>query len=331
MDAIVNDMTQLFSSVTSELRLINSNWSSNLSNNFAGKITSTKKTFSELLDTISEGSAIAKTSARSFESIDSALSNAFSDIVTTATNAFNNIIENIKEPGLDVENCCKKVSDAEYARLCKLAYDAIKKDDPTEAFWKLLQNDDYLPDNDPIKNIKLGQIDVYDSCTGFSAFVINDGDTAIVIFVGTNGDIGDFVSDAELPLGVVNPQSIQANKLIDKIAEEHDNIVVTGHSLGGFLATSATLHNENVSECVAFEAPGRRDKWYHELFHGDRVDKVTTYNAKGSLISEVGSPIGDVTDVEVKESGGAIAHNHSIKNLCDALNKDDAIKKSWAN
>lgn len=330
MDSIVNDMANLFSAVDSELKLINSNWSANLSNNFSRKITSTKKTLGDLVNTISEGSSIVKLSAKSFESVDKLLSTAYSNIATAVENVVQNIIEDVNNlTRLDVEEYCEKVSPAEYARLCKLAYDAIKKDNPEEALVELLKNDSYLPDNDPIKNTSLAQVEVYTSDTGFSAFTIADGDNVIVIFVGTNGDIGDFIADAELAIGATSLQSMQANTLVSQLTKKYDNVVVTGHSLGGYLATSTTLHNSGVSKCVSFEAPGRYDTGVQKIFNNERFNKIDTYNAEGSLISKVGSPVGDVETIPVKESGGAISHNHSIANLCDALGGKKRIQNTW--
>lgn len=285
-----------------------------------------------------EGSQVADRAASAYVDADSILTklNQEDTQVTRALEkhtkqAEKNIAE-MKEASkpVDVSNYCNNVTDAEYARLCKLSYDALKKSDPQKAFIDLLHNDSYLPDNDPLKNISSKQVVVTESVTGFSAITIFDGDTAIVIFAGTNGDVGDLVADGQLTLGKSSAQSAQAILMIEALSKQYSNIVVTGHSLGGYLATAATLKNDNITKCVAFDPPGRWDTANQNIFNGDRASKVTTYEAKGSAISKVGFGVGDVHDIKVEENGSFLGHNHGIKQICDALGGKQTIKNSWS-
>lgn len=231
--------------------------------------------------------------------------------------------------GCDMKEYTDNVTDAEYARLCQLGYGAADAPNPRDAFVDMLRTSEYFPPNDPIRSIKTDQVTFIENIDGFQAFVISDGDTALVVFVGTSGDVGDYIADGSLLLGIPSSQSIYANILVHKLAKAHENIVVTGHSLGGYLATETTLYCSKVSKCVAFDPPGRTDSDWHEWLNKKQVSKITTYEAKGSLINKPGTNVGDVRPVSVKENGNAITHNHRINEISDSLDTNNTIVHSW--
>jgi pimeloyl-ACP methyl ester carboxylesterase len=144
-----------------------------------------------------------------------------------------------------------------------------------------------------------------------------DSEHAIVSFGGTNGPF-DLVSDAAIGLSGINPilnfvapQVGSANTYIKNLP--YDNIVVTGHSLGGYLAADVTLGHDKVTECVVFDAPGRNDanvKW-NDLFHGDRVEKITNYNAARDIVHIVGRQPGSTNPVPGAEG-------HDLINIINA-------------
>lgn len=65
----------LFSNLNSVLNRTNDAWSENLSHNFVGKISSTQKSCSSILEALQWGSTAATKSAESFETIDNTLAN----------------------------------------------------------------------------------------------------------------------------------------------------------------------------------------------------------------------------------------------------------------
>ena len=73
-----NEYEHLFDGVISDLNSVNRNWSSNLANNFAGKITSAQRKFQDIPDMVAMGSAVATLAANSFESTDSLLTKVIS-------------------------------------------------------------------------------------------------------------------------------------------------------------------------------------------------------------------------------------------------------------
>ncbi len=322
-----NQYLAIFGEVYSELNIVNSNWSKNLSRNFISKIVSAQNSFIKVTEQLTAGSKVAEATAVTFEEVDSRLAKlALQRNINPREDWTNN---SVTTP-LDVGEYMDKVTDAEYARLCKLAYDATNGSTPEEDFIKLIQNDRYLPDSDPLKNINANQVTfVGGQITGFSAFIIADGDDAIVLFVGTNDDPADFIADITLGIGGTPLQLIQANALIQLVAEQYSNITVTGHSLGGYLATGVTLDNAAVDKCISFDAPGRYDALWQNMTNSNQVSKITNYEANGSLISAVGFDINGRVGLDVKSSGGLIDRNHDIGNICDALGGQGAIKNSW--
>lgn len=235
---------------------------------------------------------------------------------------------------VDVKKYSNLASDAEYARLCSIVNNLFDKKYPTKNdFTTAINSDEYFSNNDPLKHISEDQVTVISEGSGFGAVVVEDGKNAIVIFSGTNiesKDIGDLATDGSILLGTWNYQGQQAIDLVDSLSKKYDNIVVTGHSLGGYLATAATLKNDAVSKCITFDPPGRYDTLLQETFNSDRTSVITSYEARGSTISSVGYDVGDVHRIKVEESGSNfIDRNHSIDNLCDALGGKKAMMESW--
>lgn len=284
-----------------------------------------------------EGSQVADKAASAYVDADSILTklNQEDTQVTRALDAHTkqaekNIAEmkEVSKP-VDISNYCGKAIDAEYARLCQHTYTALKDPNPQKAFIDLLHNDDYLPDNHPLKNISSNQVMVLDSISGFSAITIFDGDTALVVFSGTN-ELSDWAANIQLAQGKLSAQSAQANAWIDALSTKYSNIVVTGHSLGGYLASSVTLNNSSVSKCIAFDPPGRQDSVIQNIFNHKKASKITTYEAKGSLVSKIGTGVGNVESLVVEENGGIFDHNHDIGKICDALGGKGYITKKWS-
>ena len=235
---------------------------------------------------------------------------------------------------VDVSDYSEKATDTEYARLCSWTNKLFDNKNPTaEEFITAIKNDSYFSDKDPLKNISTDQITVISEGSGFGAIVIEDGESAVVIFSGTNmasKDIGDIATDGSVLLGTWNYQGKQAIDLVNGLSEKYDNIVVAGHSLGGYLATASTLKNDAVSKCITFDAPGRYDAVLQKSFNSGRTSVITSYEARGSTISSVGYDVGDVHRIPVGNSGtNFVDRNHSIDKLFESMNEKTPMKNSW--
>lgn len=73
MVSLSDEYNSLFDNVISELNRVNGNWSANLANNFAGKITSAQGKFKHIPDMLASGAAVANLSANNYEDTDSLL------------------------------------------------------------------------------------------------------------------------------------------------------------------------------------------------------------------------------------------------------------------
>ena len=286
--------------------------------------------FTDLLDTLTQGAQKAMECADAYESADNSLKSAFSDWFddVEAGDANLSVMELISSDTIiPLDDYFSRVTDAEYAKLCGMWGYAAMEQDSIQAFLKKLEE---LPERDPLRNITANQIRIMKSGTGFSAISITDNNgNALVIFAGTNEDIGDYVADVKLFFTIEPEQERQAREFINSLRQTHSNIVVTGHSLGGYLATSAALQYGEISRCVAFDPPGRHDDLWQMLTNRDAWDKITTYEANGSVVSGVGRAMGDYRPLDVIENGGGITYNHDIDAISYALGGKDRIWLSW--
>lgn len=78
MLSLQKEFETLFGQTKTLLDEVNQNWSSNLANNFAGKLISAQKSFANVVSMLEQGGNLAATSAQTFESMDSLLSKVMS-------------------------------------------------------------------------------------------------------------------------------------------------------------------------------------------------------------------------------------------------------------
>lgn len=79
LNSLRAEYESLFSNLNSVLNRTNDAWSENLSHNFVGKISSTQKSCSSILEALQWGSTAATKSAESFETIDNTLANGLNE------------------------------------------------------------------------------------------------------------------------------------------------------------------------------------------------------------------------------------------------------------
>lgn len=105
-----------------------------------------------------------------------------------------------------------------------------------------------------------------DPRTGFRAAIYTDGKGRHVLaFAGTNPtEFSDWVSNFRQGLGFEDEQYVQARRLAEAAEVAFgDDLVITGHSLGGGLASVAALATD--SAAVTFNAAGLHDSTMREL------------------------------------------------------------------
>ncbi len=96
--------------------------------------------------------------------------------------------------------------------------------------------------------------------TGFRAAIYTDGNGRYVLaFVGTDAkEIPDWIANFGQGLGLEADQYVQAKRLADRAEQAFgDDLVITGHSLGGGLAAMSALATD--SAAVTFNAAGLHD------------------------------------------------------------------------
>lgn len=169
----------------------------------------------------------------------------------------------------------------------------------------------------------------------------------VVSYRGTDGgdmDWDDFFSDLQIGLGKIPYQykeAVRAFSMAKELANSGNRkIIVTGHSLGGGLASLVSAKEEaGRFPTVTFNAPGMKNSYVgsHFLdlighFNLGFVDqsKFLHIRATGDLVSKVaGGHIGKVENVYVDEWGdskilGGSRHlaQHSIDNIVKTLERN---------
>ena len=337
----------LLGNIASDLKGMNSSWSDLLANNFSAKIVAAQKAFSGALTMLRNSGESLRTVAETARETDrqwaSRISGALglplgTETGTTAPAGDYAAAYETRDMGAYIEKLSSsgEAGHAEYALLCHLFQDAEQEFDihgegvVESAF--ILKLREYLPENHPLRNISSQQMQVTRYDSGFSAVTIEDGENALVIFAGTDfSKINDVITDAKIFMGQTSMQTLQAKELVDELSKNHSDIVVIGHSLGGYLATATALDNDAVSQCVAFDPVGRFDADFQNLFNRTKASKVKTYVAKGSPVSydKLGHRrIGEVEELTV-ELSWENWHHHGIKEICDALGGEEAIADIW--
>lgn len=171
---------------------------------------------------------------------------------------------------------------------------------------------------------------------------------------GTDGDAfdkSDILSDLQLAIGRAPAQlehAFVAYEKTRKLAEQHFgynyNLYLTGHSLGGGLASLLSAKKAGLPT-VTFNAPGMQ----RSFIGSHLIDMIGQYNlgyvktAKMLHIRAMGDPVsagtgkhmGEVKEIYVDKWGdgkllGASRHlaQHSITNMVEALNKLSWYKKN---
>lgn len=143
---------------------------------------------------------------------------------------------------------------------------------------------------------------LHDETSGFNARVFTDPKTGevVVAFNGTNFGEGNDVGEDVTGTTVLSPQSEQAMRLAQAInsSAQADNVVYTGHSLGGRLAAVASMTSGNPA--VTFNSAGVSSatqnyfaalngsdpQAYREQINAGQVRSYTTGNDPLTMVQE---------------------------------------------
>ncbi|MER7070418.1 WXG100 family type VII secretion target [Terrabacter sp. NPDC000476] len=139
---------------------------------------------------------------------------------------------------------------------------------------------------------------------GFAANIYKDADGDYVLaFAGTDpSSIDDWAANAQQGVGGLSSQHVQAIALAQHLATAvgSDNMVLTGHSLGGGLASTASVATD--VPAVTFNAAGVHPNTVvaaavvgHQP-PGITPDQVRNYHVRGEVLTTLQNPLGSFTD-----------------------------------
>jgi hypothetical protein len=139
---------------------------------------------------------------------------------------------------------------------------------------------------------------------GFQASIYRDEDGRYVLaFAGTDPtSVSDWGANAQQGLGGLSSQHVQAIGLAQHLAAAvgSDNMVMTGHSLGGGLASTASVATD--VPAVTFNAAGVHPNTVvaaAALGHhapGVSPDQVRNYHVRGEILTTMQNPLGSFVD-----------------------------------
>ena len=225
------------------------------------------------------------------------------------------------------------VSDAEFAYLALCTNNAASGKNMKQDFLDSLKK---LPEGHPLRDIDPGQVSTV-SYMGVEAVVIRtSNDSAIVMFAGTDSAL-DVIADTGIAVNgknvVTSAQLFVANSIIKRLeASGCNNIQVSGHSLGGYLAADVTMRNKSVTQCVTFDAPGAssQDVASNKRARNKQSQRIHNYTVNGSVVNLPGVHYGDTESINVNPNWAGPLPNHRIANIFnDHFGGMDTINKEW--
>ena len=154
---------------------------------------------------------------------------------------------------------------------------------------------DTFPDTSPIRQSGFIHNSVFN--VNYCVFPI-DNEHAIVSFGGTNGFV-DILTDINLFFGALPVgQTLIANNIVKDLS--YKNIITTGFSLGGYIATDVRLNqNDKIVECITFNAPGRGIFNAAGQIFGSKDTRITNYAAIGDNVHNAGVHTGNEKSVTI--------------------------------
>ena len=174
--------------------------------------------------------------------------------------------------------------------------------------------------------------DIHNPLTGFDLAIYSNGNEKVISFRGTDSSlfnrpintIEDLFNDLLLGTQGNNPQgAYNLVGLYDELVEQGyisstDKIVVTGHSLGGYLAQLFTIANEDkISHTYTYNAPGLLG------LTGTLLNLFGTSNIKSNKITDIlakdGINFTNAMGLNVGKEIQVSGNSHGIKDLTQIL------------
>lgn len=208
--------------------------------------------------------------------------------------------------------------DTDLAELSKDVYGGAGRGEIGDGKWTAVDPAD-------LRKANIHPEDLVDPDTGFQAAVYADEDGRVVVaFAGTDTtSIEDWINNAQQGGGLDSAQYNQAIALAEKVttAFGQQNVVFTGHSLGGGLATAASLATG--STAVTFNSAGVGPETLDQLNLSHSVasriagdGQVRRYNVENDILTNAqeGSGLGNLLPGGTSPLPDALGYEITLEN-----------------
>jgi len=178
-----------------------------------------------------------------------------------------------------------------------------------------------LKEGDRVGNYTV--VKVYHQASGLDAYVLVNENTreAVLVFRGTEiNSTCDLIADFKLATNKVSAQLEDAVRIANTFVSNYRghgyDVLITGHSLGGYLANAAALYT-NV-QAITFDSPRISSSAIttYNLNTGQANNLITTYYVKGEFVSAAGyaETLGNVVYFDPSGTSAPISYSYSPSN-----------------
>jgi hypothetical protein len=220
-----------------------------------------------------------------------------------------------KEQRYDLSLLRQRKKDLELAYMAKDVYDDSNPQakDLAVMGWKRLNDDE-------VRDLGLSAQALHPSDSDFRSAIYRNTDTGlyVVAFKGTDPtSIEDWLTDILQSINIPTPHYQRAIGIADKVREKNINVVFTGHSLGGGLASTACL--EISADCELFN-PSGVSLGTKILTKNKRAGVVRKVEVSGELLNTFQDVILGIPDSIGKESDVLPLNKNGEMTVQDSLN-----------
>lgn len=162
--------------------------------------------------------------------------------------------------------------------------------------------------NNDLRTLKItGYTNQNGNGSGLVAYSFDDRGNAVFAFRGTDGISPEDWYDNISGLSGTTRQQKEALDFVKMMLQlyDHNNVYVTGHSLGGALAQYVAIKLDAVTQCIVFNSRGVSGDLKAYAESTGRDGKITSYYNRGDIVKLLNKAgLHNIGEVELSNRGG---------------------------